>query len=230
MSSQRGSAMIYILIAIALIAILMSTLSDDDGGTGSQAQKGTKLISEISSQVDYINAAIQECILNHSKPDAKLTSTYQKNAPYPLNANSAYYTAMSATPGPAADQLIAGIRCAGNPGGADPNSQNHAPIFTNKTGRFAPVVPEPMTSWKYFNGTEGVFFWTETSKQDAYILPALQKLDAKFSGCETDLIVNSSGGAVSINSGGNTCSGNSICFRYWIIRKAGSVPVDAACP
>jgi hypothetical protein len=104
---------------------------------------------------------------------------------------------------------------------------NHQAIFANTSGKFLPPPPALFGDWKWYNGTDGVFFWIESTKTDAYIKTAMEKLDTTFAQCEAD-VINASGGAVDLDSDTTlSCPSGSSCFRVFIIRNASAVP---ACP
>ncbi|MCB1580849.1 MAG: hypothetical protein KDJ32_08180, partial [Alphaproteobacteria bacterium] len=76
--------------------------------------------------------------------------------------------------------------------------------------------------WQIYNGEDGVFYWTETDKTDAFVKAALEKLDEKFSECEADVIDTSDApaGAKDLDSNALlTCPANHLCFRVWIIQN-----------
>ena len=66
--NERGSALIYILIAIALLAALTVSFMQPSSQQG-QSQGSFKLISELQSQVEFIRTSVQECILAHPGGD-----------------------------------------------------------------------------------------------------------------------------------------------------------------
>ncbi len=230
-SNSSGSALIYILVAIALLAMLTASLMEP-ASQQSQAQNSTNLITEVSSQVSLISSSIQECVLSYPNQDSGLT-TQQNNTPYPINPKDSY---LSATTPVTPDNGVRYIRCPGNnPGGA--NSNNHARIFGSSSGRSLPPPPNLFGEWEYYNGADGVFFFTSTNKTDSYIVSALTKLDAKYSKCEADVIDATGGADVAISSdttGGATatrkCLSGNRCFRYWVIHKSSSVARDSGCP
>ncbi len=235
-TSECGSALIYILIAVALLAALTVSLMEPSGQQA-QSQNATNLYSEIDGQVGFVTSAISECVLSHPNQDSELTSTQQKNAPYPINPQDPYFDAQSADPGTDPDDTAQYLRCPGNPGGTGPNNQDHARLFGGTSGKFLPPAPAMFGNWEYYNGADGVTIMIASDKTDPYIASALQKLDAKFSACEAEVIDRRSSGALSITtdttpgaSGVRTCPANNICFRYWIIQKATAIHQDASCP
>lgn len=212
LNKQSGSALIYAIVAIALLGILTLTLSKG-GNEQSSQKKQTQLISELSNQIDFIASAIQECIINYPNQDANLdASGWQYNKPYPITADAPYFNGQ--TPGPASMALAEFIRCPGNPGGAGPNSKNHTMIFSGSTGKFFPPPPQFFDGWFYVNNDAGVYLNIGTAKTDPYIVSALQKLDAKYAPCEADFS----------NGASFVCPNNYKCFTYWIIRKPAAPP------
>lgn len=234
-SSSRGSALIYILVAIALLAALTVSLMEP-AGQQTQSQNSANLVSELGGQIGFITAGLSECVLTNPNQDSELTATEQKNAPYPINPTDPYFTAQAATPGVDTTNDASKIRCPGNPGGTGANNQNHARIFGGSSGKFLPPPPSIFGNWTYYNGVDGVFIMIATSKTDPYIATALTKLDAKYSKCEADIIDRRSAGSYDVTTEGaapfvRTCSAGQLCFRYWVILK-GTVTKhqDAGCP
>lgn len=220
----RGSALVYILIAVALLAALTVSFMEPSSQQG-QAQNTTNIVSELYSQIGFVSSAIQECTLAYPNQENGLTTTQQKNAPFPINPKDTYYTTASATPGPAANQNVEGVRCPGNPGGSAAGKQNHAAIFGATSGKFFPPPPGLFGPWEYYNGADGVYISIATNKTDPFIATALAKLDDRFSECEADVIdataalVNMSSDTVPGDAGVKTCPSGSRCFRYWLILK-----------
>ncbi len=215
--AARGSALIYILIAIALIAALTAMFMQP-AGQQTQSQNSFKLAAELNGQVQLIRSAIQDCILQYPEGDNTITEAgYQRV--YPLDPDSSHLASGYA----ASDKLAANMRCPGNnPGGT--NKAQHALIFGGDTGRFMPAVPALFSPWEYHNGTNmtvsgqtvsGVFFQIGTAASDAYLGEAMQKVDEQFTQCEADYIVG---------DGSNGCASNSKCLRVWIKRVAPICP------
>lgn len=231
-TSQKGSALVYILIAIALLAALTATFMDSSSQqTGSQNTFNT--VTELNSQVNFIRSAVQECVLTYPAGNSTpaFAATNAANVPYPINPSSTYL-AIPATP--SGNDLVQFLRCPGNPG----NSNNHAIIFGGSSGKFMPPPPKLFNAWRYYSGQDGVFFYNSTSMSDAYLSTALLKLDDQFSECEADVINNIAGGTpLSIASGAAaTCPAGSLCFRVWMIAQptalyAGDAGLDeTTCP
>lgn len=231
-NAQRGSALVYILIAIALLAALTATFMQPSSQQTS-AQNTTKAVSEIQGQIDVVRSAIQECILIHPKGDSTISGSTDPgyNIPYPIKPSSDHYDGPpAAVVAKTATNLVKDIRCPGDQEGPNPN--DHAKIFSGSSGKHMPPPPDLFTDWQYYNAADGVFFWISTDKTDAFIAAALQKLDANYSSCEAD-VIDASGSEVSLDSGTTIeCASGSLCFRVWMIANASASGPhqDAGCP
>ena len=230
-STQKGSAIIYILIAIALLAALTASLLDSPSQQ-TQSQNRMKTLAEVKSQIDLIRAAVDQCVLVNQKGDVTIdvgASAMDEGAKtrYPIRPDSDHYN--GATIGAAGDRLVRNIRCPGNPG----DDQNHAMIFSGTSAKFLPPPPALFEDWQWYNGLDGIFFWTETSKTDAFLSSAMEKLDDEFSECEAD-IIDASAGAVDMvsDTGSNSfsCPSGNQCFRVWVILESTASHQDAGCP
>lgn len=235
-ASERGSALIYILIAIALLAALTFTFMEPSSQQTS-SQNTFRIVSEIKSQVDLIRSAIQECVLSYPRGDNTIDLSVSGTDPYarrnyPLKPNSTHFT--GATVGPTAGRLAKDIRCPGDPG----NDKNHVKLYSGLSGKYLPPAPDLFDDWQYYNGQDGVFVWTATDKSDAYLATALTKLDDEYAECEAD-VVDASGGAVDLDSDSPAevqCPSGYTCFRVRLVTQAsaeynGDTDGDeAACP
>lgn len=220
--SCRGSALIYILIAIALIAALTASFMQP-ATQQTRTQNSFKLAAELNGQVQMIRAAIQDCILQYPEGDSTIPGAHNGgyHANYPLEPDS---THLPTTPSfRAADKNVSGLRCPGNNPGS-PNQAQHSLIFGGSTGRFMPAVPALFGPWTYRNGTgltisgqtvTGVYFQITTTNSDAYLAEAMQKVDAQFTQCEADYIEG---------DGSNGCAGGTKCLRIWVKRIAPTCP------
>ena len=217
---EHGSALIYILIAIALLAALTVAFMGSSNQQ-TQSQNSFKLVSEVQSQIEYIRSAVQECVLSYPGGDIKIDITgggtdTGADRRYPIKPNSTYFS--GATVGPAADRTVPGLRCPGNPG----DDKNHIGLFGGNTGKFMPPPPPLFNAWQWYNGTDGVFFWTQSSKTDAYIKAALDKLNASYATCEAD-VIDATAGAVTLDSGATVqCPAGNYCLRIWLKANMGT--------
>ncbi|MGZ9109085.1 MAG: hypothetical protein ACXW4B_09725 [Micavibrio sp.] len=228
-SSQRGSALVYILIAIALLAALTVSFMEPSGQQ-TQSQNTFKLTSELESQIEFIRTNVQECVVLHSGGDSGIDHT--TGAPplaYSIGANKAFpldpRSTRLTTPSTEPNALVRELRCPGNPGD-DPVTQtpnpNHQPIFAGSSGKFMPPPPALFGEWQWYNGLDGVFFWIASDNTDAYITTALDKLDDQFGECEAD-VITAGGSAVALDNAADVlCPANSTCFRLWMITHTAS--------
>lgn len=218
-SSETGGALVYILIAIALLAALTASFMKPSSQQ-TTAQSSFNAITKLNSQIEYVRSAIQECVLTYPGGDRGASGTGgligTDNTPYPINPSSTYLTS------PSANDQVRFIRCPGNPG----NSTDHADIFAGASGKFMPPPPDLFEEWIYYNGVDGVFFYTQTDKTDAFLQTAMAKLDEQFSECEAD-VVDASAAQIELTStaaaGDPKCPNGSTCFRVWMIIQASAV-------
>lgn len=223
---QRGSALVYILIAIALLAALTATLMNSSSNTQTTAQRTAETYGALKSQIDLIRSAITECIQTYPSGDNALAanpalSSVGYTSPYPLSPYDTYLAGYVSGPSYARN-----IRCPGNPG----NSNNHVKIFGGTSGKYLRPAPQPWSDWLYFSVPQGIYIMTWTSSTDAHLLPTIQKLDAQYSKCEAD-VINARSGVKALDSSGNNCPSGAICLRVWVLPTGtSSYPDEAGCP
>ncbi len=226
-AGERGSALVYILIAIALLAALtVSFMEPSSQQTSSQST--FKTISGVDNQINTIRSALQECVLTYPRGDSTINNTGAgvtdagAQYRYPIKPDSMHYDTNVAPYTRSGDRLVKNIRCPGNNGGAG-NESNHEKLFSSAAGRFMPPPPALFTDWQYYNGADGVFFWIETDKTDAFLVSALDKADAKYSECEAD-VVDATAIARSLDADDVIeCPAGSMCFRIWMISTGSAV-------
>lgn len=216
---ERGSALVYILIAIALLAALTVSFMEPSSQQ-TTSQNAFRTVATVRGQVDVILSTIQECVLLYPNGDNTIDTSVSGSDPgartnYPINPDSTHFT--SAALGRAGDRLVRNIRCPGNI--TTGSAYDHAAMFSGNSGKFLPPKPELFEEWQYYNGTDGVYFWTETDKTDAFIESALEKLDENYAECEAD-VINASSGAVDLDSAATAltqCPSGHLCFRVRMI-------------
>ena len=217
-ASETGSALVYILIAIALLAALTVSFMEPSSQQTS-SQNTFKTVAGLQGQIDTIRSSIQECVLLFPNGDSTIDTSGGGSDPgaddtFPIKPNSTHLPD-SGTPADdyrADNRNVEHIRC---PGDNEGLPAEHAKIFGGGSGKFMPPPPDLVDPWQYYNGTDGVYFWTQTDKSDAFILSALEKLDEKFAECEAD-VVNAAGGAVDLDSAATPetqCPAGNVCFR-----------------
>jgi len=216
--SESGSALVYILIAIALLAALTVSFMEPSSQQTS-SQSGFRTSTAVQGQVDVIRSAVQECILRYPNGDTAIpTGNGQSDEgariEFPINPNSTYLPLAMRS----GNRNVSGIRCPGNNAGGAANE--HQPVFGGSTGKFMPTPPDLFLDWQWYNGNDGVFFWIRTDKADSFLQSSMEKLDETFSECEADVIVAPSGSAVNLDADATvTCPAGNICFRVWMINN-----------
>lgn len=228
-AAEQGSALVYILIAIALLAALTFSFMEPSSQQTS-SQNTFKTATSLRSQIDVIRSSIQECVLSYPRGDTTIDTTSSGTDPdatrrYPIKPSSTHYDGPpAASIDKTAGRLVADIRCPGDQNGSNPN--DHDMIFGGASGKFLPPPPDLFDPWQYYNGKDGVYFWTETDKTDAFILSSLEKLDEEFSECEAD-VVQSGGTPEALDSATpsaeTSCPANHVCFRVRMITNGSAV-------
>lgn len=208
---QKGGALIYVLIAVALMAALTGTLVGGGGSQSSRTQNAFKLANELSSQIRVVRSAIQDCVLRFPRGDGADIAEANYNDPYPLNPASSEFSA------PSANNNVSALRCPGTSSAS--GNDDYREIFSgsNEFSGFLPRTPDLMDDWTYFNGDatvsglrlDGVFIQISSTKSDPFIAEAMEKVDNLMASCEVDYLVG---------TGSNSCANNTQCLRYWIIR------------
>lgn len=213
--TELGSALVYILIAIALLAALTVSFMGSDTQQ-SRSQNAFRTATNIENQIQFIRSVIQECVLTYPQGDASVDDTPGTGTdegyynPYPVNPSSGHFT--GSTLGAETNDNVEHIRCPGNPGG---DQNNHEPLFGGSTGRFLPPAPDLFEDWIYFNGVQtdgsttfdGVYLTLRSDKSDPFIGEALDRVDTKFATCE----------AASVTDASDGCPTGYRCLRYWIV-------------
>ncbi len=206
--SQRGSALVYILIAIALLAALTATLMNTSNQQSS-SQNTFDAAAELISQINFIRSAIQECVLTH--PGGDTTNGYASISPppvkpYPLKPTDTYLAS------PSSEDLVEYVGCPGLPG----DSNDHARIFGGSTGKFLPPPPKLFDKWYYYTGADGVYFMIGSSNTDSSVQNAVQRVEDSFFECEVDIITADSTNVVMATEG-DYCGAGSTCLRVWLV-------------
>ncbi|MEM7679762.1 MAG: hypothetical protein AAF182_02000, partial [Pseudomonadota bacterium] len=236
--SNKGSALVYILIAIALLAALTVTFMEPSSQQTS-SQNTFKTVSSVKRQADFIQSALQECILSFSDGDNEIDTSESGTDPgartnYPIAPNSEYYD--GSEDGQYNNRFVRNLRCPGDKLEPEPTNE-HQKMFGGGGGKFLPPAPDFFSEWKYYNGTDGVYYWIETDKSDAFLTTALKRIDDNFSECEAD-VINATGGAIDLDSGSpaqTQCPNNSLCLRVWLISNRstavypGQEEIEAEC-
>src|SRR5690606_2241116 len=137
-NAERGSALVYILIAIALLAALTISFMEPSSQQ-TQSQSSFKLASELETQVEYIRSSVQECVVLYPGGDNTIDYSSGGTDPgaamhFPIKPDSTHLpVALRSTDGP----VVKNLRCPGNPG----DNNNHEAIFGGMSGKFMPPAP-----------------------------------------------------------------------------------------
>ena len=226
LSNQKGSALVYILIAIALLAALTVTFMEPSSQQTS-SQNTFKTVSSLKRQADFIQSSIQECVLSFPEGDTNIDTSSSGTDPgarnnYPLPPTSEYYD--GSEDGAYDEPLVRHLRCPGDLLGTPPTNE-HERIFGGGSGKFLSPAPDLFKDWKYYNGTDGVFYWIETDKSDAYLNTALKRIDDNFAECEAD-VIDATRGSVDLESETPPraiCANNHLCFRVWLVTNKSAI-------
>lgn len=221
--SQKGSALVYILIAIALLAALTATFMDNSSQQTS-SQNTFNTVTDLNSQINFIRSAIQECVLTYPEGDQTYTTAPLPNIPYPIDPTNADILNPQSMP------WVTYLGCPGN-NTSTTTQMRPAKIFGGNSGKFMPPPPKLFSPWGYYSGADGVFFVIGTNKTDSFLATSLAKLDDQFAECEADVIT----GAYSLTTDSSwSCDAGYTCFRVWLITSPTAKyqdPIDdAACP
>lgn len=203
--TERGSIVIYLIIALVLMATLVVFITQ---GTkkGPQAQQLDETSQYLESDLGVISAAINDCVLTYSRAvdvdgDGDKDTTDNPNAPFPL------YGDLSS--GGAGDDIMA-IKCPGAPA-------SKQIIFDNSPGRnFRLLSGSDYTVTYFTDGTEGVKITISRSSTSDIWLEAIDRLNTKLSTCQAE-----------VDTAGGCADG---CLNYWIKRRSTSVATEGGCP
>lgn len=230
-NKQAGSALVYILVAIALLAALTASFMKP-ASQQTTAQNSFKAVTSLKSQIEFLRSSVQECVLNYPNGDNSDSANYPSygaSKAYPLKPTDSYF-ALTSGAGAATtthpNNQMQYIGCPGNPG----NNKDHSLIFGGRSGKFMPPPPDLFEPWEYYNGVDGIFFYTRTDKTDSFLQTAMEKLDGEFSDCEAD-IIDATSAEVELTSTAAVndpkCPSGSTCFRVRIIALPSAIPT---CP
>lgn len=207
--TMGGNVLLYILIAIALLAALTYSMTKE-GGTKASVHLAHKTSQELYVQVNLIRSAVLECTLAYpagggdlypaGSPDGVIDADDNPNNPYPLNPSSPLNP-----DGAAANDNVRNLTCIGAPAGSRSIFQG-----AGTQGRYLPPPPPGFGEWTYINHgdsstpTEGVRIQIIAS-DNATNRDALNRLMTKFSACQADLDYGGCGAT---------------CFTAWIQRTS----------
>lgn len=198
-SRQTGSAIIYVLMAIGLLAALTFAITSDNVGSTTN-QSGARMAEDLYSQINLIKSTIVECTMVYPAAgrdydaDGDIDQIDHPNMPYPLtpmHANNPYDDTFTT------DQ-VRNLTCTGAPNAAA------AAMFSGigVKGRFLPPMTNGFTDWLYVSDTDGVRIET-TYDASGEAAEAVKRIRKRMAPCETDLNFDSCGAR---------------CLTVWVMR------------
>ena len=204
-SSESGSIIIYLIMALVLMAALVVYMTQ---GTkkGPQSQQLDEMSQYLESDLKVIDSAINDCVLTYSRAvdvdnDGDKDATDNPNAPFPL-----YGTLGSGGAGTA----IANIKCPGAPTAKQV-------IFNNGPGRnFRLLSGSDYTVTYFTDGTEGVRITISRASASDIWSEAISRLNTKLATCQAE-----------VDSAGDCANG---CLKYWVKRRSTSTATEGGCP
>ena len=208
---EAGNVLLYVLIAVALLAALTFAFARGNRDNLSQ-QKGVSMAEDLFVQANMIRAAVQQCVLEYPKgggdiapagaPDGVIDASDNPNNPYPLAPSDALNPFAPAGIAAAADDRAKYLTCVGA-------SAAEARMFegSSNQGRFLPPIPAGFSEWVYKNDGTGVYIQTAGSN-DGAAKKALDLLERKFDSCQ-------------VSRAGGCGLSQPNCFTIFIVKAAG---------
>jgi hypothetical protein len=231
-AAQRGSIIVYIMIAIFLTGVLVAAMTQGANKSASSTQINAMMLY-LQDDIKTVQSGITECVTGYSSPvdvngdglscsstsDAGCASAAvdNPNPPFPIYcANSTCALATMTSGGSGTTIPLMG--CAGAPDG-------QRPVFPDRVYQNLKLLNDSSNYNATFinKGSEGVLLRITRAVADPLWSEAITRLDAKFSQC--------SAAAVTANPDplGFNCSGG--CFYYWVLRRStSSSSFEAGCP
>ena len=191
---ERGNALLYVLLAVGLMAALTYAYVQDNHDSYA-SQSSVQIAESLFSQVNMIKGAIVQCALEYPMgggyvngnglSNQIITAADNYNNPYPLAPSNPLITNATtngcAGVGGAGCVAVAGnnnvrnLTCIGAPIAAAYMFQG-----ANNQGRFLPPPTSGFSEWTYGNDSTGVYIQI-TSSGDAAGVNALSRLANQFS-------------------------------------------------
>lgn len=216
---ERGSIVVYILIAIFLTGLLVAAMTQ-----GAKKSANTQQLDEmmlyVQADIKAAQAAITECAQVYPEPvdidgDGNANTTDNPNAPFPLYCADSSCVRADLTSG-AGGKAITSIGCAGAPDG----QRN----ILGTPGALKVLGDTAEFTTKYFTDTtEGVYIRITRVGTDPVWTEAISQLDKKYSKCVAAAVTSNP------DPTGFNCSAG--CFYYWILRRStSSGSFEGGCP
>lgn len=220
--NQKGSILVYILIAIFLTGMLIASMTQGAKKSASSEQVN-EMMMYLQADIRTIQANISECVVSYQNncPPGSTTSTCPSqytaqdsgnyNVPFPTPS-----TLLATGSGTA----LASIICPRAPTAAQT-------IFTDSISQSLRLLQDTSnyTVTYYNNSTDGVYLRITRVPTDPLWTEVLNRLPSKYQSCST-AVENTSSDPTGFN-----CAAVGGCFYFFILHpgSAGS-PVFGACP
>lgn len=235
-SREKGSIIVYILIAIFLTGLLVSMMSQGAKKSASSEQID-EVMMYLQADIQTVQSNITECVTSYQNnnfcPSSGCVSQYgstttvgtpdygNPNPPFPMPASSS-----SGTVGTA----LASIQCPRAPSGQQT-------IFTDSITQSLKLLQDTANyTTTYFNGNssvadsgnsgvyEGVYLRIERTVSDPVWTEAIARMNNKYSACSVAYVAP--GGT---DPTGHACPNG--CLYYWILRlPTSSTSWKTGCP
>ncbi|MBU6475776.1 MAG: hypothetical protein KGL10_01790 [Alphaproteobacteria bacterium] len=207
---QRGSIIIYILIAIFLAGLLVEMMTQGATKSASSSQIDA-IVMELQGDIKTIHAAVDECAVTYQTP---LTGTPgNPNQPFPMycaNSGCALSTMTSDGTSSITGTTLPLVGCPGAPAG-------EKLVFPNAVAENLKLLDDTSNyNVTYITDTnDGILLRITRVGTDPLWSEAITRLAGKFSACAAK-VVTANPDALNYN-----CSGG--CLYYWILRKPSTV-------
>jgi hypothetical protein len=214
---QKGSIIIYILIAIFLTGLLVATMTQGSKKTAESTQLDNMMLF-MQNDIQTMQNNVAECVQTYPSPinasGAPVSdAAFDPNEPFPLYcANSA--CALATMTNGSSGTALANAGCPGAP-------DNQRVIFTNAIGAGLKLLNDANNfNATFFNAADGVYVRITRAFYDPLWMEAISRLPSKYAACSS--IARTS----NPDETGFNCTNG--CFYYFILRKSGGV--FSACP
>ncbi len=181
MRNQNGSVILYIFIAIGLLAALTLSLVNTSSEDKTSA-RAAQISEALYTQAESIRSAVMECSVSYPDgggdldSDGDIDTDDNNNSPYPLSPTDANNPG-----GAAADSTLQYLKCPGAPSGEEL-------VYGAARGRFLPNPPAGFTDWVYTNHSVNNNVYIRTYGDDSMATQlALENLVKRFGNCEAEL-------------------------------------------
>ncbi len=203
---QKGSIIIYILIAIFLTGLLVEMMTQGATKSASSSQINA-MVMELQKDIQTIHNKVAECPVIYP---TQLTGTPSNpNQPWPMYCANSSCVLTAMTSGGTGTTLSL-VGCPGAPTGQQlvfPNTVTDNLKLLDDSSNYNVTYIS--------NSTDGIMLRVTRVGSDPLWSEAISRLSAKFAPCASKVVM------ANPDPLGYDCSGG--CFYYWILRKSTSV-------